>query len=200
MDIKLYEYAPTRSARCHWTLLEADLEFESIDRGMELIRSPELRQVHPLGKLPAALIDGKPLFESAAICTYIADQVPDKQLISPSGTWERALHDQWSYFCLSELEAWLWSSAQNTFVLPEEERVPAVLEQNAKLFRGSASVVDAALREADYLVANRFSVTDIIMSFALNWAGKQGLLDGFGNIEAYLGRLYERPHCTLSRD
>jgi hypothetical protein len=26
------------------------------------------------------------------------------------------------------------------------------------------------------------------------------LLDGFGNIEAYLGRLYERPHCTLATD
>ena len=89
MDLKLFEFAPTRSARCRWTLLEAGLDFESEGSSPEVLQSEGLRKAHPLSKLPAMIIDGKPLFESAAICTYIADSVPDKELIAKSGTWER---------------------------------------------------------------------------------------------------------------
>ena len=97
-DIKLYELGPTRSARCRWTLREAGLEYESIGNTPDIIGSAELRAVHPLGKLPAAVIDGRPLFESAAICTAIADLVPARGLVGPSGSWARALHDQWVCF------------------------------------------------------------------------------------------------------
>ncbi len=93
-SIKLFELGPTRSARCRWTLLEAGLEYESIGNRPDIIGSEELRKVHPLGKLPAAIIDGRPLFESAAISTAIADLVPEKDLVAKPGTWSRALHDQ----------------------------------------------------------------------------------------------------------
>ncbi len=202
MRIQIYEFAPTRSARVRWTLLEAGLEFETLaaDKGPGIIGTDELRKVHPLAKLPAVLIDGRPLFESAAISTYLADCVPEKRLIAPSGTWERALHDQWVSYVLTELEAWTWSTAINTFVLPEEKRLSTVFEQNAEQFARGAAGLDAALSTADYLVADRFSVTDIIASYTLAGARFQGQLAKFSNLQAYLDRLSERPHCTLSRD
>jgi len=80
--ITLYEYAPTRSARCHWTLLEAGLAFESVGGSPEILGSEDLAAVHSLRKLPAARIDGKPLFESAAISTAFADLVPEQGLIA----------------------------------------------------------------------------------------------------------------------
>ena len=62
-----------------------------------------------------AVIDGRNLFESAAICTHIADRVPDADLIAKSGTFARAEHDQWVSFCLTEMEAWLsnWGRRQD---------------------------------------------------------------------------------------
>ena len=72
-SIRLFELGPTRSSRVRWTLLEAGLDYESIGNSVEIFGSEELRAVHPLGKLPAAIIDGRPLFESAAIVTAIAD-------------------------------------------------------------------------------------------------------------------------------
>ena len=77
--ITLYELAPTRSARCRWTLLEAGLKFESVGGTLKIIHSEALCAVHPLGKLPAIVIDGPPLYESAAISTAIADLVPDRK-------------------------------------------------------------------------------------------------------------------------
>lgn len=200
MDITLYEHRPTRSARVRWTLDETGLAFESVDRGIELIGSDELRLVHPLAKVPAAAFNGRPLFESAAICTYVADLAPEAGLIAASGTWERALHDQWCYFAMTELEAWLWSNAQNTFVLPEDERIPAILEQNGKLFRRGLAAVEKHLGSNDYFVDNRFTVTDIVVSFALNFGRRSGLTEDSPNVAAYMERMFARPHCPLNPD
>ena len=111
VDIILYEYKNSRSKQVRWTLQELGLEFRSSE-GREILHSDELSQVNPMGKVPAVLIDGEPLFESAAICTYLADLVPEKGLIAPSGTRERALHLQWTSFALTEMEAYVWSNAR----------------------------------------------------------------------------------------
>ena len=200
-DITLFEFWPTRSARCTWALEEAGLPYEVVGGDAAIIGSEQLSRVHPLGKLPAAIINGQPLFESAAIATAIADLAPERKLIAPSGTWARALHDQWVSFALTEMEAWLWSSEINASegLMAEDERVPAIVEQNKKLFRRSAAVVEAALSAADYLVENRFSVTDIIVAYTLHWAEDDQLLGDFPNLRAYLQALKARPKCTLGK-
>lgn len=195
-DITLYEYGPSRSKQVRWTLNELGLEFKAIG-GVDILHSKELIDVNPMGKVPAVIINGKPLFESAAICTHLADLVPEKGLIAPSGTWERALHLQWTSFALTELEAYVWSNARNTFVLPKEERITALFEQNNKAFIQAAEVLDNVLAEKEYLVGNHFSLTDILVGFTLNWGELVGLLHQASNLQRYLKRLKKRPHCTL---
>ncbi len=134
MDITLYESGTTRSARCRWTLLETGIAFESKARS-DLAESDEINSVYPLGKLPVAIIDGRVLFESAAICTYLADLAPAANLISEPGSWARAQHDQWTSFALTEMDAWLWNTAVNSFVLPPEQRIDTCFEQNAKMYK-----------------------------------------------------------------
>jgi glutathione S-transferase len=196
LDITLYEYGPSRSKQVRWALLELGLEYKSIE-GLEILHSDALIKINPMGKVPAVVINGEPLFEAAAICTYLADLAPEKALIASSGTRERALHLQWVSFALTEMEAYLWSNARNTFVLPEEQRVTALFVQNKKAFRHAAKVLDKALENTDYLVGNRFSVTDILVGFTVNWGDGAGLLDETPNLQSYLERLKARPHCTL---
>jgi glutathione S-transferase len=200
-DIKLFELGPTRSARCRWTLLEAGLEYESIGNNADILGSEALREVHPLGKLPAAIIDGRPLFESAAIATAIADLVPEQALIAKPGSWSRALHDQWVCFALTELEAWVWSAELNStdFVFPKSEQVPAIIPQNEILFKRSAAALDAELAETDYLIENRFTVTDIIVGYTISFGDELGWINDSPNLLAYLERLMSREHCTLVR-
>ena len=198
MDITLYEMGTSRSLRCRWTLKEIGLEYKSID-DRSLLRSIELKKIHPLGKMPAALIDGKPLFESSAICDYIADKVKEVNLIAKNGTWSRALHNQWVLFNYTELEAWLWSTAVNSFVLPEDERIPDCIPQNAMMFKKGASCIDQYLANHDYFVENRFTVTDIIIGYTLNWARRMELVKDYKSINLYLERLYLREHCELPR-
>lgn len=196
LDITLYEVGPSRSKQVRWALLELGLEFKAIG-GLEILHSEELKQVNPMGKVPAVVINGEPLFEAAAIVTYLADLVPERNLIAPSGTRERALHLQWVSFALTEMEAYVWSNARNTFVLPERERVKALFKQNNKAYMHAARVLDKALADSDYLIGNRFSMTDIIVGFVLNWGNGNGLLEETPNLQKYLDRLKQRPHCTL---
>jgi glutathione S-transferase len=198
MTITLFEFAPTRSARARWTLLELDLPFESI-AGPETFKHAALESVHPLRRLPALLDDGRPLFESAAICTWLADAHPEKGLIAPAGTWERALHDQWVAFTLAELEANLWSTARNQFIYPEEKRVTQIFEQNAEEARRAAGVLDRHLEGRAWLVGERFSVTDIFVGYALNWARLKGLTTRLPNVESYCERLLSMPLCPYQR-
>ena len=200
-EIKLFELGPTRSGRVRWTLLEAGLNYESIGNSVEIIGSVELRKIHPMGKLPAAIIDGQPLFESAAIVTAVADLVPEKELIARPGTWSRYLHYQWVSFALSEMEAFVQSSEINSidFILPEDQRVPEIVEQNSMLYRKGAAVLDDVLGKTRYLVDDRFSVTDIFVGYTVNWGHEEGLIDDCRNLQAYLSRLFDRDHCTLTR-
>jgi glutathione S-transferase len=194
MSLKLYEFAVTRSARVRWTLLELGLPFES-RAGQDMFHHPEVTAIHPLGKLPAFSDHGRPLFESAAICTWLADSHPDAGLIAPSGQWARALHDQWVCFALTEIEAFQWHTARNLFVLPEAERVTSVFAQNEAAARAGLAVLDAALRGKDWLIENRFSVTDIIVGYAVCWAQVLGFTEGMTQVNAYADRLLARPHC-----
>lgn len=195
MSLKLYEFAVTRSSRVRWTLLELGLAFESV-AGPDTFAHPDVAAIHPLRKLPAFRDNGRPLFESAAICAWLADSHPEAGLIAPSGQWARALHDQWTCFALTEIEAFLWHTARNLFILPETERVPAIYPQNEAAAKAGLAVLDKALEGKDWLVENRFSLTDIIVGYDVTWAQTLGMLEGLPNVNAYADRLFTRPLCT----
>ena len=197
--LKLYGFGTTRSARCRWALLETGLPFDYEDNG-KLIRSDRLRAMQPLGKLPALEVDGQPMFESAAICTFVADLVPEAGLIALPGTRERALHDQWTSFVLTELEAWLWSNFKHTTSYPEEHRVAGVVEPNRREARKALEVFDDVLGKRPYLTGDKFQVTDIIASWTINWGRRMDLAADLDNVAAYLERLSQREHCTLNPD
>lgn len=197
MDITLYEFEPTRSARVRWTLQELELPFKSIS-GAELVGSDQLREVHPMAKLPAVLIDGEAMFESAAICTHLADCHPDRGLIPATGTRERALHEQWTSFVQTEVEAHGWSTFRNTFLYPEERRVPAIVEQNDFEQKRGLKVLDDVLAGQDYLLGDTFQVTDIIAGYTVNGARRNEKFgDDMPNLLAWTERLRARPHSTL---
>jgi len=195
MSLKLYEFAVTRSSRVRFTLQELGLPFESVGNTPDVFRRPDLADIHPLSKIPAFIDDGRPLFESAAICTWLCDSHAEAGLVAPSGQWARALHEQWTSFALTEIEAFLWHTARNLFVLPENERLPAVFPQNTAAVKRGLEVIDKEIAGLDWLIENRFSVTDIIMGYDVCWAQILGFTEGLPNVNAYADRILARPAC-----
>ena len=50
-----------------------------------------------------------------------------------------------------------------------------------------------------FLVGGRFTVADIIVGYAANWAANQGWIDGLDHVSAYVDRLQALPNCTYRR-
>ena len=192
---RLYEYGPTRSARCRWTLQELGLPFEAIEvdlpRGEH--RAEAYHEINPFGRVPTLVHGDLVIFESAAICLYLADSHPDAGLTPIPGSAERALHDQWVFFCTNELEQPLWRIHRHTRIYPEEKRLPADVPAARHEFAVAAKIIQAALTSRQFLVGERLTVADILTGYTLNWSRWYGLLDEFPTLAAYVEQLSRRP-------
>ena len=59
----------------------------------------------------------------------------EKALIPAVGTFERALHDQWVSFALTELDAWCWHTFMYERRVPESERSDSVTQMNGAMWK-----------------------------------------------------------------
>jgi glutathione S-transferase len=76
--MKLYYARQTRASRARWMLEEIGEPYELVrlDLSKGEHKRPEYLKIHPHGAVPA-LVDGETsMFESAAICAYLADKLP----------------------------------------------------------------------------------------------------------------------------
>ena len=192
--MQLYEFPPTRSIRARWTLQELGLEFESItvDLRKGEGQRPEFLKVNPAGKIPV-LVDGDVVVsESVAIALYLAEKHPEGGLI-PEGLVARSQLYRWLLFTATELEQPLWRIARHGFLYPPEKRSAADIALAGEDFRPMGAVVEAHLRDREFVVGERFSVGDILLACTLDWAGEENLLDELPRSRAYLERMYARP-------
>jgi glutathione S-transferase len=196
--MKLYEFAPTRSIRVRWTLQELGVPFESItvDLRKGENRTPEFLKVNPAGKLPV-LVDGAlVLTESVAIVLYLAEKYPEKGLLPRDLAGRTEVH-RWLLFAATELEQPLWRIARNSFIYPEAQRQPSDIAVARREFGDMAAVVDAHVRDREFLVGNRVTVADFVMAYTLDWANEEKLLARFPRLGAYMQRMYERPSAAM---
>ena len=195
--VKLYEAPTTRSARCRWVLQELGVPFEaeSVRLAEGQHRQPEFLKINPYGRVPV-LVDGDlVLSESVAICLYLADKFADRSLIPPVGTTERALHDQWLLFCVTELEQPLWQIRRHTALYPPTQQLPAEVAISRSNFKTAAAVLDHELGDRANLVGNRFTVADIVVAYTLFWAAGYALLDEFPHLQRYMSNHKARESC-----
>ncbi len=198
--LRLYEFGPTRAARCRWLLQELELPYECIevDLRREEHREPWFLELNPNGKVPV-LVDGDLiLFESAAICLHLGDRFPERGLVPRPGTPERSLHDQWLFFCASELEQPLWRIRRHEVLYPEHRRVPADVPVAKEDFAEAARVLEAALEGRRYLVGDSFTAADIVAAHTLFWSTWHNLLDGFPALQAWLKVQLARQACPAA--
>ncbi|HVN85189.1 MAG TPA: glutathione S-transferase family protein [Candidatus Binatia bacterium] len=193
--MKLYHRPQSRSVRPRWLLEEIGAPYQliSLDHAKGEDKTPAYLKIHPHGAVPA-LVDGDVvLFESAAICAYLADKFPDKHLAPPIGTPARGLYYQWMFYAMATLEPPVLQIFMNTIMLPEAERSAAAAEQGRKAFVDVARVLSQALMGKPYLLGEQFSAADVMIGSTLGWGQFMGLLEGQPELSAYVQRLSARP-------
>ncbi|MCP5087341.1 MAG: glutathione S-transferase family protein [Rhodobacteraceae bacterium] len=178
----------TRAFRVLWALEEMGLEYQ---HRPDYPHSGEAARLNPSGKVPVLLDGDIPIFDSVAIIQYLADK--HHQLTYPAGTIERAQQDSLTQFVVDEIDAALWCAARNSFILPEEKRVPAIKDTLMWEFARSVKVLEQRMGDAKYLTGDTLTVPDIILTQCGGWARAAGFELGDGPLREYLRRVIARP-------
>lgn len=185
---KVIGFPQTRALRVIWLLEELGEPYE-IDPALP--QSSAIKSVNLTGKIPALMVGDAILIESVAICTYLADQ--HGKCTFPAGTLERARQDSFTQFAVDVLEGALWTAAKNSFVLPEDVRVPAIKEVCKREFSEGLSILEQRLGDGPYVMGGTFTIADIVLGHCLGWAivAKFGLPES-GKVFEYFERLKNR--------
>ncbi|EML9986096.1 MULTISPECIES: glutathione transferase GstA [Citrobacter] len=189
--MKLFYKPGACSLASHITLRESGKDF-TLD-GVDLMKKrlengDDFFAVNPKGQVPALLLDdGTLLTEGVAIMQYLADSVPDRQLLAPVSSISRYKTLEWLNYIATELHKGFTPLFRPD--TPEEYKptVRAFLEKKMQY-------VDAALKEGQWICGSRFTIADAYLFTVLRWAYAVKLnMDGLENIAAYMKRVAERP-------
>lgn len=192
---KLYGFAMSpNSKRARWMLEELELPYESV--AIDLMsgeqRGDAYRSLNPTGRVPT-LVDGDfRLWESNAIVQYLAESHPGKGLAGESPR-ERAEIARWVFMNAAHLSPAVSRIFAHTIRLPEEQRIPRLVEESRAEVERCLGPLDAQLAGKEYLVG-RFTVADVALAPTIGFAPMLGIDIGrHANIAAWMKRIGERP-------
>lgn len=189
----LYTSARSRGLRVTWAAEEIGVP---IDLKMLPFpprkRAPDYLAVNPLGTIPM-LVDGDVrMTESSAIVLYLAERAGETPLLIEPGAPDRAALLDFLHHADATLT--FPQTVYMRYALFEKKRgLEAAGELYADWFAARLVKVEERLKDREFLCANRFTIADVAVGYALYLTtlnGLQGRLTP--NAAAYLDRLTAR--------
>lgn len=204
--MKLYYIPTTRAVRPRWLLEELAVDYELIQVNMAMSRQPEYRQLHPHGKVPVLVDENVILFESSAICAYLADKYLEKGFAPAIDSPARSQYYQWLFYAGQTLEPPVEQYMFNVLpnlpekLLPKDHKTHVEATTALAWLDRVCEPLNTLLSNQDYLVDNHISAADIVIGGVLLWAFKLGMMPTDSPVKAYLMRLMERPAYQRADD
>jgi glutathione S-transferase len=176
----LWGAGTSRTIRPHWALHELDLDFDLrpiLPRTGET-QTPEFTALSARQKIPLLQDNGLILTESAAIVSYLSDAYgqPHNRLI-PTDPRQRAQCLEWCFFVISELDATsLYVMRRHGDLRHIYGEAPIANEAAATYFQKQMRTVERALNDnPPYILGDRFTAADILLSTCITWAVRYGV-------------------------
>lgn len=197
--MKLYYIPTTRAVRPRWLLEELGVEYEMVNVDMSLTRQPEYRHLHPHGKVPVLVDEAVTLYESSAICAYLADKYLEQGFAPPLSNPARSYYYQWLFYAGQTLEPPVEQYMFNVLpklpekILPRNYQTHIDSTTAQAWFERVCEPLNRVLTESAYLVENRMSAADVVTGGVLLWAFKLGMMNKDTPAKTYLMKLMERP-------
>lgn len=194
--LTLYHAIPSRSSIVRWMLEEVDEPYDvhllNLQAGDN--QKPEFLAVNPMGKVPTIDHDGVVVTESAAICTYLADQFPKARLSVPIGDKRRGPYLKWLFFGPSCVEPAITDRA---YPRKEEARRSALGHGD---YDTVIDVLANGVARGPYLLGEQFTAADVVIGSGLRWGMMFKLIPERPEFTAYVGRLNERPALKRAQE
>jgi glutathione S-transferase len=190
----LWTCARSRGLRATWAAEEAgvDIDLRVLPFPPRHL-APEYLEENPLGTVPL-LVDGETrMTESCAIAHYLATREGYTDLAIAPG--ERNYAEYLDYTYHADATITFPQTVFMRFAIFEKDKGLAEAgHAYAKWFHKRLVKVEQRLEGREYLCADRFTVADICIGYALVLAQNVGLDEGVpGSLKAYRERLTARP-------
>ena len=154
------------SARSSYTrVVRLVCEEKGIDYGLTdtLLGAPELRAIHPFGKMPVLRHGDFELCESKAIATYLDRSFPGPELI-PSDPRLGALTEQWVSLVNTVIDPMLVRTYLMAYIAPKTaDGTPdrAAIDAILPAVRAQLAALDRAVAKTGFLVGDRLTLADL---------------------------------------
>jgi len=175
---KLYYYPGNANLAPHILLEEigASYELVLVDRERNEQKSKAYMKLNPNGRIPT-LVDGKLiLFESAAICMYLADKHSTVNLLPPVEDRARAYLYQWLIYLTNtvqpEILAFHYPSQHiaNTLNISSiEEIMDSIRIASEERLVGMFKIINDSITEGPYILGRKFSMCDAYLLMLSRW-------------------------------
>jgi glutathione S-transferase len=189
--IQVHHLNNSRSQRILWLLEELGLEYEIISYQRDPVTNlapPELKAIHPLGKSPVLVDDGRVVIESGAIVDYLIQIHGKGRLMPAPGSADWVDYIQWLQFAegsaMLPLMLSLYAGRLGEASAPLQPRIKSEVANHL-------GYLDSAVAGRDFLVGTELTGADIQTSFVLEAA--RGALAPYANLVRYLASLQARP-------
>ena len=185
--MKLYWAPQTRAMRAVWMLEEAKTPYERIriDIRDPATKTDAFLATSPMGKVPA-LEDGPVrIWDSGAICGYVADQYPAEKLAPPIGHPDRGRYLMWLMYTNAVIEPAMGEKAANFPPKP------------STYGWGSFDLMQTTLRkglgQGPWILGERFSAADVLLGSTCYFMRAFKMLTDDPVLFAYADRCMARP-------
>ncbi len=184
--LTFYTHPLSRGRLARWMLEETGLPYDEVvlEFGTTM-KSPEYLAINPMGKVPALRHGQAVVTENAAICAYLAELVPEKELIPPPGSPERGAFYRWLFFFAGPFEAWLSASRTGTLA----QAMGAGYGADGDVLR----TLEQALQGKRHLAGDRFTAVDLYVAASLAYFTMTGAIEKNPVFEAFAAHHVGRP-------
>ena len=127
------------------------------------LHAPEIRAIHPFGKMPVLRHGDLELFESKAIATYLDRSFP-APFVFPSEPRLAALTEQWVSLVNTVIDRTLIRTYLFAYIAPgTADGMPnrAAIDAVMPAVREQVAVLDKAIAKSGHLVGDQFTFADI---------------------------------------
>jgi len=193
--MKLYHCQGARSLRALWALEEMALDYELVSMQFPpRVFHKDYKAVNPLGTIPCFIDGDLVMTESAGICEYLGVKYGPTPLAVTPDEKDYGLYLNWLHRSDATLTFPQTLVLRYSMLEPEERRQPQTVEDYRKWFLARWWSVEAGLEGRNYLCAERFTMADICVGYALHLAQTIGIEEAFTpNVQDWWARITQRP-------